>query len=57
MNTEQAIGMVLALSVILWGIGVKVGTYLYMDDNDNNEKDDEEWMLKQKEVSKMMNIY
>lgn len=42
MNTEQAIGMVLALSVILWGIGVKVGTYLYMDDNDNNEKDDDE---------------
>lgn len=41
MNTEQAIGMVLALSVILWGIGVKVGTYLYMDEN-NNEKDDDE---------------
>lgn len=41
MNTEQAIGMVLALSVILWGIGVKVGTYLYMDE-DNNEKDDDE---------------
>ena len=60
METEQMVGLVLALSVILWGIGVKVGTYLYMDDeeeNKNDKGDDEEWVIKQLEVLKMRNIY
>ena len=60
METEQMVGLVLALSVIMWGIGVKVGTYLYMDDeeeNKNDEGDDEERVIKQLEVLKMRNIY
>ena len=60
METEQMVGFVLAWSVILWGISVKVGTYLYMDDeeeNKNDEGDDEEWVIKQLEVLKMRNIY